>query len=96
MKKKKLKKRILQLESERNRLAPNEDVWKDMFLRFIEELGNHEAKAEIVFPEPPMIEVESKDGVSMEYIPGITTEPPTIKFDFSKHDSELREHFEKI
>lgn len=96
MKKKKLKKRILQLESERNRLASNEDVCKDVFLRFIEELENQGVKVEIVCPEPPILAVESEDGVSMKYIPGETTEPPTIKFDFSKHDSELREHFEKI
>lgn len=90
MKKKKLKKRILQLESERNRAISNEDIWKDMILRFVKELEHYGVRAEIKFPEPPIIEVESEDAMTMKYIPGMTAELPTMKFDFSKHDEEVR------
>lgn len=89
MKKKKLKKRICELESENRREKDYQDCLKDMIMRFIERLNEYGVKAEIVFPEPPLIEYLSEDDMTMKYMPGITTEPPTIQFDFSKHDSDV-------
>lgn len=89
MKKKKLKKRIYELESENRRAKDHQDYLKDMIMRFMEGLGKYGVKAEIVFPEPPLIEYLSEEDMTMKYMPGMTTEPPTIQFDFSKHDSEI-------
>lgn len=89
MKKKKLKKRIYELESENQRGKDYQDCLKDMIMRFIEGLGEYGVKAEIVFPEPPLIECLSEDDMTMKYMPGMTTEPPAIRFDFSKHDSDI-------
>lgn len=94
MKKKDLEKRISELESERDRLKDNEEMWKDMIFRFGKELAKHGVEATLVAPDSQIIETVSEDGMTTKYIRGMTTEPPTIEFDFSKHDKEVMEKCE--
>lgn len=94
--KKKLIARISELEEEKRRAKNNEDCWKDMIMRFVEGLHENGVEAEIVFPEPEMIKCSSlEDGWedmpgAARYIPGRTTEPPTLRFDFTEHDAKIK------
>lgn len=97
MRKKKLLSRISELESEIVRLKDNEEYRKDMIMRFVKGLHEHGVEVEIVFPEPEMINCSSLEDVGEEhipgaarYIPGRTTEPPTLRFDFTEHDEKVR------
>lgn len=90
MRKKKLIARISELEAEVRRLKSNEEYWKEMIMRFIEGLHKHEVEAEIVFPEPPKIDASTLEEEE-RYIDGRTTEPPTLRFDFTEHDAKLKE-----
>lgn len=89
MRKKKLLSRISELESEVARLKDNEDYWKDMIMRFAKGLHEHGVEVEIVFPEPPKINVSTLEEKE-HYIDGRTTEPPTLRFDFKEHDEKVR------
>ena len=76
--KKELKKRIYELERERDRAVSDAEVWKDMLYRFLETLEKeHGIKSKIIFPEPPMIECANEDG-EIYFIKGMTTGSPTI------------------
>lgn len=88
MRKKKLLSRISELESEISRLKDNEDYWKDMIMRFAKGLHEYGVEAEIVFPKGPEIEAAELDG-KPKYIYGRTTEPPTLRFDFTEHDAKV-------
>lgn len=89
MRKKKLLSRISELESEVARLKDNEEYWKDMIMRFAKGLHEHGVEAEIVFPEPPKIDVSTLEEKE-RYIDGRTTEPPTLRFDFTEHDEKVK------
>lgn len=89
MRKKKLIERIYELESEVARLKDNEDYWKDMIMRFAKGLHEHGVEAEIVFPEPPKINVSTLEEKE-QYIDGRTTELPTLRFDFTEHDEKIK------
>lgn len=95
MRKKKLLSRISELESENSRLKDNEDYWKGLIMQFAKGLHEHGVEVEIVFPKPEMINCLSLEDVGEEhvpgaerYIPGRTTTPPTLRFDFTEHDEK--------
>lgn len=100
MRKKKLLSRISELEAENARLKDNEEYWKDLIMQFVKGLHEHGVEVEIVFPEPEMIKCSSlEDGWenvpgAARYIPGRTTEPPTLRFDFTEHDSKAMNKLE--
>lgn len=102
MRKKKLLSRISELESEVARLKDNEEYWKDMIMRFAKGLHEHGVEVEIVFPEPENIKCSSiEDGGedipgAARYIPGRTTEPPTLRFDFTEHDEKVKINEDRI
>lgn len=89
MRKKKLIEQIHKLEEENRRAKDCEDCWKDMAMRFTEGLHENGVEVEIVFPEPPKFEYAGEDG-KMHYISGMTTEPPTLQFDFTEHDEAIK------
>lgn len=89
MKKKELRQRIYELEKEKSEILKNEKMWNDVVKRFIKELGEYGVKAEIHFPENPLIPVLDSKGIT-KYIPGMAIEPPpTLSFDFTEHDSMI-------
>lgn len=96
MGKKKLLSRISELEAEVARLKDNEDYWKDMIMQFAKGLHERGVEVEIVFPEPEMIKCSSlEEGWedmpgAARCIPGRTTEPSRLRFDFTEHDAKVR------
>lgn len=88
MRKKKLISRISELESEIYILKLRNDYWKDMIERFTKGLHENGVEAEIVFPEPLKIDVSTLEEEE-HYIGGRTTEPPTLRFDFTEHDAKV-------
>lgn len=90
MRKKKLLSRISELESEVARLKDNEEYWKDMIMRFAKGLHEHGVEVEIVFPEAPLIDCTLPEDDVAHYMPGMTTEPPTLRFDFTEHDEKVK------
>lgn len=88
MKKKKLKQRIAELESELGQAKSRSEAWQDISHRFISELNAHGVKTEITFDEPPTIEVSCVEDAEEKYIHGINTAPPTLSFDFAEHDKK--------
>lgn len=88
MRKKKLIARISELESEIYILKLRNDYWKDMVERFTKGLHENGVEAEIVFPEPPKIDVFTLEEEE-HYIGGRTSEPPTLQFDFTGHDAKV-------
>lgn len=89
MKKKKLKQRIYNLESQLVTAKLRAESWEDISNRFIEKLMEYGVKTEIKFPEPPVIEVTSTEDDVAKYAFGINTEPPTLSFDFMEHDKKV-------
>lgn len=89
MKKKKLKKTIDRLKSENNTLKNSECMWKDMVFDFVQKLDACGVRTDIIYPDTLIIEVTMQDDGTRELAPGIDTEPPKIKFDFTEHDSRL-------
>lgn len=89
MRKKKLLSRISELESEVYILKLKNDYWKDMIERFTKGLHENGVEAEIVFPDPPKIDVSTLEEKE-RYIDGRTTEPPTLRFDFTEHDEKVK------
>lgn len=90
MKKKKLKQRIKELESQLETEKSRAQAWEDISHRFIEELMECGVRTEINFPEPPVIEVQGYEDDEKKYRFGINTEPPTLSFDFTEHDKNVR------
>lgn len=88
MRKKKLIARISELESEVYILKLRNDYWKEMVERFTKGLHENGVEAEIVFPEPPQIDASTLEEEE-HYICGRTTEPPTLRFDFTEHDAKV-------
>lgn len=88
MRKKKLIARISELESEVYILKLKNDYWKGMVERFTKGLHENGVEAEIVFPEPPKIDVSTLEEEE-HYIGGRTSEPPTLRFDFTEHDAKV-------
>lgn len=92
MRKKKLIARISELESEVSRLKDNEDLWKDMIMRFVEGLHEHGVKVGIVLPEPPTAEWEDPISGVMYRMPGKRDNWGEIelRFDFTEHDEKVK------
>ena len=88
MRKKKLIVRISELESEVYILKLRNDYWKEMVERFTKGLHENGVEAEIVFPEPHQIDASTLEEEE-HYICGRTTEPPTLRFDFTEHDARV-------
>lgn len=89
MKKKKLKQRIYNLESQLVTAKLRAESCEDISHRFIEKLMEYGVKTEIKFPELPVIEVSSTEDDVAKYAFGINTEPPTLSFDFTEHDKKI-------
>ncbi len=89
MKKKKLKQRIAQLESQLATAKLRAESWEDISHGFIEKLMEYGVKTEIEFPEPPVIETSRTEDMTAQYMFGINTEPPTLSFDFTEHDKKI-------
>lgn len=89
MKKKKLKQRIKELESQLETEKSRAQAWEDISHRFIEELRKCGVRTEINFPEPPVIETQNYEDDVKKYRFGINTEPPTLSFDFAEHDKKI-------
>lgn len=93
MKKKKLKKRIKQLERERNSAELHRQDWKNVFDDVFQQLLN----AGVILisadenPEPPTIHCETLDGNNKADIHGMKASPLKFELDFSKHDAEVLE-----
>lgn len=96
MRKKKLVEQIHKLEEENRRAKDNEEYLKYMIMRFTKGLHEHGIEVEIVLPDPEIIKCSSlEDGGedipgAARYIPGRTTEPPTLRFDFTEHDAKVK------
>lgn len=88
MKKKKLKQRIEQLESQLETAKSREWAWEDTSHRFIEELMECGVKTEIIYPELLVIETSQFEDDAPRYA-GINTAPPTLSFDFTEHDKTV-------
>lgn len=95
MKKKKLKQRIAELESQLRTEKSRAQGWEDISHGFIEKLMEYGVKTEIKFPEPPVIEVSNTEDDVAKYEFGISTEPPTLLFDFTEHDKKVIYDFKK-
>lgn len=93
MRKKKLKRKIQDLEFEidilNSRLKIQEDLHKDNITRITETLLEHGVLMEIILPEPPIIEATTIFDSEQKFVRGISTEPPRFKFDFTEHDEEV-------
>lgn len=89
MRKKKLLSRISELESENASRKYSEEFWRDKFIWIFEELKKHGVKAEIIFPKAPMIDCTLPEDDVTHYMPGMTTEPPELRFDFTEHDERV-------
>lgn len=87
MRKKKLLSRISELESEVYVAKMSRDYWKGIVRRFVKGLHKCGVKVEIVFPESPKIEASTLEEECC--IDGRTSEPPTLRFDFTEHDAEV-------
>lgn len=89
MRKKKLLSKISELESENASRKYNEEFWRDKFIWIFKELNRHGVKAEIIFPKAPMIDCTLPEDDVTNYMSGMTTEPPTLRFDFTEHDKRV-------
>lgn len=89
MKKKKLKQRISNLESQLVTAKSIAQGWEDISRGFIEKLMEYGVKTEINAPKPTVIEVSQTEDDVAKYEFGINTEPPTLSFDFTEHDKKV-------
>lgn len=89
MKKKKLKQRIVELESQLGTAKQNEEIWESMFVRLMADLKGYGVKTEIIRAESPVIDVSRTEDDTPKYIHGINTMPPTLSFDFTEHDKNV-------
>lgn len=95
MKKKKLKQRIVNLESELATARSNEEVWKSMFDRIMADLKGYGIKTEIIPAEPPVIELTKTEDAIASYGFGMTAIPPTLSFDFTERDEKIIYDFKR-
>lgn len=90
MKKKKLKQRIAELESQLGTEKSRAEGWEEISCRFIDELREHGVKVRIIPAKPPVIEVSRTEDDVAKYAHGINTAPTTLLFDFTEHDKNVR------
>ncbi len=90
MKKKKLRKRIAELESQLGTEKSRAEAWEHILHCFIDGLKEHGVKTQIIFPEPTLIDVSRLEDRNTKYKHGINTAPPTLSFDFTEHDTKIR------
>lgn len=86
MKKKKLKQRIKQLESQLGTEKSRAEAWEYISHCFIDGLKKHGVKTQIIFPKPPLVDASRTEDDVAKYTHGINTSPPTLSFDFTEHD----------
>lgn len=98
MKKKKLKQRIAELESQLGTAKSRAEAWEHISHCFIDGLKEHGVKTEIIFPKPPLVDVSRTEDDVAKYAHGINTAPPTLSFDFVEHDRKVlqKENGDKI
>lgn len=95
MKKKKLKQRIAELESQLGTEKSNKEIWESMFCRLMADLKGYGVKTEIIPAEPPVIEASRTEDDVAKYAHGINTAPPTLSFDFTEHDKKVIHDFKR-
>lgn len=88
MKKKKLKQRIANLESQLGTEKSRAEAWEYISHCFIDGLKKHGVKTQIIFPEPPLVDASQTEDDVARYVPGINTAPPTLLFDFTERDKK--------
>lgn len=95
MKKKKLKQRIAKLESQLVTAKSIAQAREDILYRFLRELEEYGVKTEINTPKPTVIEVSQTEDDVAKYEFGISTEPPTLSFDFTERDKRVIHDFKE-
>lgn len=90
MKKKKLKQRIAELESQLGTEKSRAEAWEHISHCFIGELKEQGVKTELIFPKPPLFDVSRMEDTETRYKHGINTAPPTLSLDFTEHDKKIR------
>ena len=88
MKKKKLKQRIAELESQLGMEKSRAEAWEHISHCFIDRLKEHGVKAQIIFPKPPLVDASRMEDTETRYKHGINPTPPTLSFDFTEHDKK--------
>lgn len=89
MKKKKLKKHIVNLELQLAAAKQRAHRWEDIYYQFIGELKKQRVNVESVSVEPTIIEVSGTEDDVAKYAYGISAAPPALSFDFSEHDKKV-------
>lgn len=89
MRKKKLIARISELESEVSRLKSNKEYGKEMIMQFIDGLHEHGVEVGVEFSRPQIVDAAVLEDKRTLLTPGMTTEPPTLRFDFTEHDARV-------
>lgn len=89
MKKKKLKQRISNLESQLVTAKSIAQAREDILYRFLGELEEYGVKTEINTPKPTVIEVAQTEDDVAKYEFGIDTTQPAFSFDFTEHDKKV-------
>lgn len=90
MNKKKLKKRIAELELELDVEKSNKEIWESMFVRLMADLKGYGVETQIIPAESSLIEVSRIEDDTAKFMHGINTAPPTLSFDFTEHDAKIR------
>lgn len=88
MKKKKLKQRIAELESQLGMEESRAEVWEHISHCFIDRLKEHGVKTQIIFLKPPLVDASRLEDRKTRFKHGINATPPTLSFDFTEHDKK--------
>lgn len=92
MKKKKLKKKIVALVIENNRLKnDNDDFTRDILRKIHDEMVKHGVNMEITYEPPPIIRENASDEEKASIHDRIMDLPIKIELDFSSHDEWVLE-----
>lgn len=90
-KRKKLKQKISELESEKNIAKIRVDGLERTINEIILELHENGVEYGIKLPKRVILNAETLEDTGEHTCYGRTTEQPKIEFDFSKHDAEVLE-----
>lgn len=88
MKKKKLKKRIAELESQLGTEKSRVEEWEYISHCFVDGLKEQGVKTQIIFPKHPLVDVSRLEDRKTRFKHGINATPPTLSFDFTEHDKK--------
>lgn len=96
MKKKELKQRIYDIETDNCRLEKQLESNQTILESLVKSLRDNGIGVDITFPKPPMIEVTTVEGNCRKFIEGIEFRPPVITFDFTGHDLMVLEKHKEV